>query len=137
VQPAHLLDDRDLTMQCWPDRSDRCFVFRRLLDEGVGLVLGSDAPVSPLDPWLAVAAAVHRSSDEREPWHPEQSLRPREALQASTDGHGTVGVGSLGDLVLLDDNPLASGSTAERAARLRAMQVAVTLVGGRVVHSQL
>ncbi|MDN5804467.1 MAG: amidohydrolase family protein, partial [Microlunatus sp.] len=25
VQPAHLLDDRDVTMTCWPDRADRCF----------------------------------------------------------------------------------------------------------------
>ena len=137
VQPAHLLDDRDVTMQCWPDRSDRCFIFRRLLDEGIGLVLGSDAPVSPLDPWLAMAAAVHRSGDEREPWHPEQSLSPREALQASTDGHGTVGVGSRGDLVLLDADPLASGSSAERAERLRTMGVGATLLAGRVVHSRL
>ena len=137
VQPAHLLDDRDVTMQCWPDRSDRCFIFRRLLDEGIGLVLGSDAPVSPLDPWLAMAAAVHRSGDEREPWHPEQSLSPREAFQASTHGHGTVGVGSHGDLVLLDADPLASGSSAQRAERLRTMSVGATLLAGRVVHSQL
>ena len=27
---------------------------------------GSDAPVSPLDPWLAMAAAVHRSADDRD-----------------------------------------------------------------------
>lgn len=137
VQPAHLLDDRDVTMHCWPDRSDRCFAFRRLVDEGIGLVLGSDAPVSPLDPWLAMAAAVHRSGDDREPWHPEQSLSPREALQASTDGQGTVGVGSRGDLMLLDADPLAGGSTAEAAARLRRMGVAATLVAGRVVHSGL
>lgn len=137
VQPAHLIDDRDVTMECWPDRSDRCFVLRRLVDEGIGLVLGSDAPVSPLDPWLAMAAAVHRSGDERDPWHPEQALTPREAFQASTDGHGTVGVGSRGDLVLLDDDPLAGGSTAEQAARFRGMRVAATLVAGRVVHSRL
>ncbi|MGV1010308.1 MAG: amidohydrolase [Dermatophilaceae bacterium] len=137
VQPAHLLDDRDVTMQCWPDRSERCFIFRRLLDEGVGLVLGSDAPVSPLDPWLAMAAAVHRSGDDREPWHPQQALSPREAFQASTDGHGTVGVGSQADLVLLDDTPLASGSSAERAQRLRSIGVGATLVAGRLVFSRL
>ncbi len=137
VQPAHLLDDRDVTMRCWPDRADRCFIFRRLVDEGIGLVLGSDAPVSPLDPWLAMAAAVHRSGDEREPWHQEQSLSAQEAFQASTDGHGTVGVGSCGDLVLLDDNPLTAGTSAERAARLRSMVVGATLVAGRVVHSRL
>lgn len=67
VQPAHLLDDRDLTEQVWPGRAERCFAFRWMLDDGVELALGSDAPVSPLDPWLAIAAAVHRSADERDP----------------------------------------------------------------------
>ena len=52
VQPAHLLDDRDLTESFWPDRTERCFALRWLQDDGVELALGSDAPVSPLDPWL-------------------------------------------------------------------------------------
>ena len=93
VQPAHLLDDRDLTEKIWPDRGERCFAFRWMLDDGVGSRSGSDAPVSPLDPWLAIAAAVHRSADDREPWHPEQALTPREALAASVDGQPTVGSG--------------------------------------------
>ena len=28
VQPAHLLDDRDVTQQWWPDGADRCFAPR-------------------------------------------------------------------------------------------------------------
>ena len=44
VQPAHLLDDRDLTESFWPDRTDRCFALRWLHDDGVELALGSDAP---------------------------------------------------------------------------------------------
>ncbi len=137
VQPAHLLDDREVTLHCWPDRGERCFALRSLVDAGIPLVLGSDAPVSPLDPWLAMAAAVHRGGDQQEPWHPEQALTPREAFWCSTGGHSTVGVGSVGDLVLLDDDPFADGSSSRRAARLRAMGVAATVVAGRVVHSRL
>ncbi len=74
VQPGHLLDDRDLTELIWPGRGDRSFAFRWMLDDGVRLCFGSDAPVSPLDPWLAMAAAVHRSADDRPAWHPEQAL---------------------------------------------------------------
>ncbi len=55
VQPAHLLDDRDLTERLWPDKCERCFALRWLLDEGVTLAMGSDAPVAALDPWLAMA----------------------------------------------------------------------------------
>ena len=138
VQPAHLLDDRDLTELAWPGRAERCFAFRWMLDDGVELALGSDAPVSPLDPWLAIAAAVHRSADERDAWHGEQALTPAEALAASVDGQPTVGVGSPGDLVLLDADPLAvHADSAETGAALRTMSVALTAVGGRVVHSTL
>jgi predicted amidohydrolase YtcJ len=138
VQPAHLLDDRDATEQCWPDRADRCFLFRSMRAAGVTLAFGSDAPVAPLDPWLAMAAAVHRSGDEREPWHPEESLSAAEALAASTDGHGTVAAGHPGDLVLLDDDPLRpAAATADVAAHLRAMRVAATFVAGRATHLAL
>jgi predicted amidohydrolase YtcJ len=137
VQPAHLLDDRDLTELCWPDRAERCFAFRWMVDAGVELALGSDAPVSPLDPWLAVAAAVHRSADDRPPWHPEQALTVREALAATVDGRGSVHSGMVADLVLLDADPLApADDTAEQAARLRSTPVALTLVDGEVVHSE-
>lgn len=138
VQPAHLLDDRDLTERVWGERSERCFAFRWMLEDGVELALGSDAPVSPLDPWLAMAAAVHRSADEREPWHGEQALTVREALAASVDGQPMVGPGSRGDLVLLDRDPLAlGGDTAAIGAALRAMSSAYTVVAGVPVHDGL
>lgn len=133
VQPAHLLDDRDVTMQCWPDRHDRCFAFASLARAGVPLALGSDAPVAPLDPWLAMAAAVHRSCDDRPPWNHAEALTPRQALAASTDGQGTIAAGSRGDVVLLEADPLEpSAHSADAAARLRGMPVAHTVVAGRV-----
>ena len=137
VQPAHLLDDRDTSLQLWPDRMDRAFAFGSMRDAGVELRLGSDAPVSPLDPWLAAAAAVHRTADEREPWSPTEALTVAEALAASTDGIAALAIGGPGDLVLLDEHPRAprrSGS-AEAAARLRETRPVATLVAGRVTHS--
>lgn len=129
VQPAHLLDDRDVTERIWPGRADRSFAFRWMLDDGVELVLGSDAPVSRLDPWLAITAAVHRSIDGQDPWRPEQALTPAEALAASVDGQPSVAVGSRGDLVLLDADPL----TTVRAD----LPVSLTVVAGRVLHRAL
>ena len=138
VQPAHLLDDRDLTERVWGERSERCFAFRWMLDDGAELALGSDAPVSPLDPWLAMAAAVHRSADEREAWHGEQALTVREVLAASVDGQPMVQTGSRGDLVLLDRDPLAlEGDAAAVATALRGMASAYTVVAGVPVHDAL
>ncbi len=156
VQPAHLLDDRDVTARCWPDRADRCFPLRSMLQAGVAVLLGSDAPVSPLDPWLAMAAAVHRSADERAPWNAGEALTVAQALAASTDGQTTLRVGSRADLVLLDADPLASAETgsggsrvdaagpegaglraelsAAAAQRLRAMPIAATYLAGRLTY---
>jgi hypothetical protein len=127
VQPAHLIDDRDLTDLIWADRTGACFALRWMLEAGVPVALGSDAPVAPLDPWLAIDAAVRRTGDDRPPWHPEQALTRREALAASTDGQPMVRPGSRGDLVLLDSDPLASTDP----------PVALTTVAGLVAHSTL
>ena len=135
VQPAHLLDDRDVTAALWPDRQARSFALRSLLDASADLRLGSDAPVARLDPWLAMAAAVHRSGDDRAPWTPEQALTPAEAHAASTDGRRTPSPGAPADLVLLDADPLApADGTAGAAQVLRSVPVAVTLLGGRCTH---
>lgn len=135
VQPAHLWDDRDVADHCWPDRTDRCFPFRSLRNAGATLRLGSDAPVSPLDPWLAMAAAVHRSADDREPWSPAESLTVAEALACSLDGQGTLAPGAPGDVVLLEADPYAaSGNAAEAAHSLLEMRVAATILAGRLTH---
>jgi predicted amidohydrolase YtcJ len=135
VQPAHLLDDRDVTAQCWPDRVDRCFLFASMLRAEVTLLLGSDAPVAPLNPWLAMAAAVHRTGDDRPPWNAGESITPGQALAASVDGQGTIAAGSRGDVVLLDADPLAAREDPEEAAtRLRDMPVAATFLAGRATY---
>ena len=136
VQPAHLLDDRDVTHQCWPDRADRCFPLRSMIRAGVTLALGSDAPVAPLDPWEAMAAAVHRSADDREEWNAGESITVAQALAGSVDGAPTIGVGSLADVVLLDADPSARGQSGKDVAtHLRTLGVASTVVGGSVVFA--
>lgn len=137
MQPAHLLDDRDITAQCWPTGEARSFALRTMADAGVDIRLGSDAPVAPADPWLAIAAAIHRSGDEREPWHPEQHLTIAEAIAASTDGWGTIGPGHPGDIVLLADDPCGvAGEPAEAPARLRETRPLATILAGRVIYSR-
>ena len=70
----------------FPPGEERAFLPRLLADlraAGTRLVLGSDAPVAPLDPWATMSAAVGRSRDGRAPWHPEQSIDRAAALDAS------------------------------------------------------
>jgi predicted amidohydrolase YtcJ len=77
--------------------------FAEFADAGVALALGSDAPVTPLDPWAGVHAAVdHRT--------PGSGLRPFDAFDAATHGgwyalraehpEGPLAVGAPADLAL-------------------------------------
>lgn len=130
VQPEHAMDDRDVADALWDGRTQRAFPLAALHRAGVTLAFGSDAPVVPLDPWVAIAAAVSRSRDGRQPWHPEQSISRVTAFDASSRSH--VAVGEPADLVVVERDPLACTLT-----ELRQMPVAATIVAGRFSHDSL
>lgn len=125
VQPEHAMDDRDVADHFWAGRTGRAFAFRALWEAGAELALGSDAPVAPLDPWVTISAAVSRSRDGREPWHPEQALPIEAALRASWGGEHGLAVGGPADLVVTEQNPLEAGGD-----DLRHMPVHATMVAG-------
>lgn len=127
VQPQHAVDDRDLVDGYWAAQTAVGYPMASLLRSGAELRLGSDAPVAPLDPWQAIAAAVQRTDDAREAWHPEERLSVDEALGASV--RTAIRPGDAADMVLCGADPrAAAGST------LRTMPVLATLLGGRVTH---
>lgn len=127
VQPAHLIDDWAVVGRVWPGLEGRTYAFADMLRAGALLHLGSDAPVAPLDPWLAMSAAVGRRTPDGGVWSSGQRLSVEEALAASVDGAGPVAVGSPGDLALLERDPLALD--AEELAGLRPV---ATVVAGAV-----
>ncbi|MFC5928460.1 amidohydrolase [Cryobacterium melibiosiphilum] len=132
VQPEHALDDREVADRFWAGRTQRAFPLASLLAAGVELAFGSDAPVAPLDPWVAIAAAVGRGRDGDDPWHPEQSVSRQDALAASARGRHRVSVGDVADLAVCEIDPLVAS-----VADLRRMPVAATLLAGRFTHRTL
>lgn len=132
VQPEHAMDDRDLADHYWAGRTDRAFAFETLHAAGVPLRLGSDAPVAPLDPWISMAAAVSRSRDHKDPWHPEQRLLASVALAASANGVLSVEQGAVADLVVVDADPLTATGDA-----LREFPVSATMLEGRFTFRDL
>jgi predicted amidohydrolase YtcJ len=127
VQPDHAMEDRDVADRYWAGRTDRAFPLRSLVDAGAELLFGSDAPVSPLDPWRTIAAAIGRSRERREAWHPEQAVTVAEAIAAST--RSTIAVGQPADLVVTELDP--SACTVDE---LGEMPVFATILGGRVTY---
>lgn len=129
VQPAHGPDDRDVADRHWSGRTDRAFAFADMLAAGGRLAIGSDAPVSPLDPWDGIASAVTRTDDDRPAWHPEQAIPVAEALAAASRGRCTPRAGDPADLAVLDDDPLEI-----EPPKLRDLRIGGTLLGGRWTH---
>jgi predicted amidohydrolase YtcJ len=134
VQFSHAPSDEELAKRYWPDRLDRAYSFRSLLDSGVPLANGSDAPVEELEPWAGVVAAV------LDHWREDQRLTLEQALIAvcftptwlSHDERlrGKLVPGRLADLVVLDRDPFAC-----EPEELRDVQVVATMLGGRWTHN--
>ncbi|SEO85722.1 amidohydrolase [Trujillonella endophytica] len=100
------------------DRALACNPFAELSDAGITLALGSDAPVTPLDPWGGVHAAVdHRTT--------ASGLRPFDSFDAATHGGwyaardehaaGPLAVGAPADLALWATDATLSQVLADRA----------------------
>ncbi|MEV6611628.1 amidohydrolase [Kutzneria sp. NPDC051319] len=126
VQPAHAPDDRDVADRHWAGRTGRAFPYQSLLATGATLEIGSDAPVSPLDPWDGIASAVTRTDDDRPAWHPEQRIPLEVALAAACGGRSSVEVGDVADLLVAERDPCRG--------ELRDMPIVLTMVGGRTTH---
>ena len=131
IQPEHALDDRELTAALWADRSRDAFRVRSLLDAGVAVVLGSDAPVTPLDPWLAIATAVTRTRGDEAPWQPEEAITLEQAIDISS--RTRIAPGERADLAVLGAPVPTGDDPHEVAAALRAMPVAMTMIEGETV----
>ncbi|CAM3226176.1 amidohydrolase [Tsukamurella hominis] len=127
IQPEHMLDDRGLVARFWGDRAADAFRVGSLVAAGVEVVFGSDAPVTPLDPWFAISAAVTRTRDGDPPWQPWEAVDAETALRLSA--RSRIAVGEPADLVALGADPTPE--------RLRTMPVDLTLVAGGITHSGL
>lgn len=121
-----------------PERSRRQYPFRSLLASGARMGMGSDWGVSSANVMEEVHVAVTRQWDPSdEPLGPDEALTPLEALNAFTAGSayinhaeadsGSVTVGKLADLAVLDRDPLREGP-------FREARVVCTIVGGEIVY---
>jgi predicted amidohydrolase YtcJ len=132
-----------------PDRtSAEAYRMKSLLD--LGLVLGSDFPVEPSNPFQGLYAAVMRRSphtgkgcpgQEDHGWHMEEALTLDEALTGFTIGparaafmDGRAGIiqdGALADWIVLDE-----ALDSIDASELRKVSVKETWVAGRMVYER-
>jgi hypothetical protein len=103
------------------ERARRLNPLAALAAAGAPLAFGADSPVTPVDPWGAVRAAVH-------PSNPAHALSPRAALTAHTrggwraaradsDGSGVLAPGSPASYAVFAAGPLGVEATDEQLSR--------------------
>jgi predicted amidohydrolase YtcJ len=146
MQPYHA-DPSPNQVDVWagaigPERAGQAWSWASIRREGGVVALGSDWPVVPFDPFIALNTAVNRQTVDGHPaggWLPSEKLSLPDALAAYGHGsayaafadgrRGTLRVGGDADLVVLDRDILAGGPSS-----IIGTTVALTVVGGQVVH---
>ena len=145
MQTSHALDDQhSAPATIGVERTAGAYAWRTLLEMGVPVAGGSDAPVERGEPMIEFYAAVARKDlrgRDGPGWHPEEAVSRHQALQMFTwypayaafeeDQAGSIAVGKRADLTILDRDIM----TIPVAEILETRNV-MTVVGGRVVYRQ-
>ncbi len=140
MQPVHCTSDMDLVHSLLAGHDLASYAWRGMLDAGVALAFGSDAPVEDPNPFPALYAAVTRARSDGTPpggWQPQQRITMAEAIRAHTFGaayaageeayKGILAPGMVADFIALDTDPYRDAPEAV----LRTC-VLTTVVGGEV-----
>lgn len=143
MQPTHATSDMYWAEErIGPERIKGAYAWRKLLDAGGQLALGSDFPVEDVNPLFGIYAAVTRQDQKGWPeggWYPKERLTLREAIRGFTinaasaafeeRSRGTIEPGKLADFTIVEGNLF---EVPDRD--LYQVKVRYTIVGGEVVH---
>jgi hypothetical protein len=122
-----------------PARAARTTPMRAYLDQGFVVAGGTDSAVVPYPPLWVIYHFVTRATISGGVLGADQKISRREALQVETINNayltfeerikGSIEPGKVADLVVLPEDILTCAE-----ARIEQMEVAMTMVGGKVVY---
>lgn len=145
MQPSHAITDLFFApSRLGMERLVGAYAWRTLIDSGVKLAGGSDAPVERGDPRIEFYAAVARKSLkglQGEGWHPELKVMREEALKMFTiwganasfeeNIKGSLETGKLADLTVFSKDIMTVPET-----EILKAETVMTIVGGAVVYEK-
>jgi len=117
MQPNHATGTigKYITERIGPEREPYAYVWKKMVNNQIPLVFGSDWPTSPMSPLTQINDAVFRESPfglGNGPWHAENAVNFDEALRAYTQAGanmtpwakeiGSITKGKWADFVVLD-----------------------------------
>ncbi len=145
MEPSHAITDLHFApSRLGVDRLAGAYAWRDVIDSGVIIAGGSDAPVERGDPRIEFYAAVARKDlqgFQGEGWHPEQKVSREEALKMFTiwgataafeeDIKGTLEPGKLADLTVFSKNIMAVPED-----EILDAETVMTIIGGEIVYER-
>jgi predicted amidohydrolase YtcJ len=145
VQPVFIMKGQNwIPKLVGPEREKYGHAYKSLLDAGVHMCSGTDAPIETMNPFMNVYAVSVRKDPNgipRDGWHPEQNIPVDQALRMATiegayatgeeDVKGSIEIGKYADMVIVSDDPLEIPPD-----DLKNIKVLMTMVGGKVVHQK-
>jgi predicted amidohydrolase YtcJ len=144
-QPVFLFAEGEAYLaQLGRQRCEQAYPLRAMIGHGLRLALSSDAPCTswddPINPWLGIATAVTRQTWAGSVLGTAEAVTAGEAMFCYTANAafslgleqttGAVEAGKDADLVVLPEDPFASGDP----ARLAALRPTAVLLRGRVAY---
>jgi predicted amidohydrolase YtcJ len=140
VNHVYYWGDRHRDRFLGPERVKHLDPVGSAIHAGLRPMLHSDCPVTPVGPLFCVKSAVSRLTSSGKVLNDEERISVHEAIAAMTVNaahgafeerrKGTLEVGKLGDLVILEQDPFE-----EAPGDIGAIEVAATVVGGEVMHA--
>ena len=145
VQPLHCPSDMHIVDEHWGARGELAYPFASLLEQGVFMIFGSDAPVESYNPFFGLHAAVtrrrHDGTPAEEGWRPQQKLTLAQALAGYTVNpaiqsgmgnlSGQIETGQPADLLVLAVNPFCIPPQ-----ELYTITPQMTMISGEIVFSR-
>tara|TARA_X000001036_G_scaffold439198_1_gene489462 strand:+ start:430 stop:2100 length:1671 start_codon:yes stop_codon:yes gene_type:complete len=145
MQPSHAIGDLHFAVErLGLERINNAYVWRNLIDQGLIIAGGTDAPVEIGDPRIEFYAAIARKDVDgysAEGWNLDQRLSRVEALKMFTiwpaiasfqeNVKGTIEVGKLADFSIFDKDLM----TIPELEILESKNL-LTVVGGRIVFQE-
>jgi predicted amidohydrolase YtcJ len=137
--PVFMFVNGDKYLEYYGNRVDVMYSIRDFIDKGIVAAIGSDAPVTFLDPLLGIHAAVNRESINGLAVGKNQCISVLEAIRAYTwngayasfEEHikGSIEPGKLADLVVLDSSIMKI-----EKSKIKEMKVELTMIDGKVLY---
>lgn len=144
LQPVHLANDVPMIKAHWTDIETEVYIWKSLMNKGIRLGFGSDAPIESINPLLGIYTALTRrpAFDRHQPaFHPEEALSLQQALAGYTLGaamssgseahFGSLELGKAADLIILENFCEQDSEYWLQAHSL------LTMIGGEIVHSTM